>query len=444
MSFEDVYNRWAEDYMHFFYDRPEDAVEEARNSFGKVVKSYQPGGKLLEVGCGTGAYLKAFADLGYATSGADLSEKSLSVAADLLKGWDIRSDLFRFDLLQDQYDGQYDAVIAVGSLLAHFLEEGQQKEAVGKLLDLTSEGGLLLISLYDFEAMMAEEPDDFLYSSHQLGSAGNGNRRTCLSRRCWTQDPVSGLRNPVHTRFFELQPESGETKRISMQNRALTHRELEEILRDFGVQGFDWLWPEDSGYHQPLCLIRKPFAGKNAAAGERPGGKRKQLLERQVPSRRKSLVFWDGSKESTDYLERLLTETDDQVFAHHLLREEEQDQRRVLREESDRRVRDLLPILQSRHRPFGFSSSVLDHKGLSWTAPDNMINMYFMTQAALSLELNVLDRILMPLVVPPPSDPEDEKFALELQKRETLSIQKFLMEREEIPQTRFWIRRSAS
>ncbi|WP_343564314.1 class I SAM-dependent methyltransferase [Kiloniella sp. b19] len=457
-AFDSIYDDWAESYTANFYYSAESAVSEARDGFGRYLGYFLPGGSVLELGCGVGIYLAGLAECGFDVTGLDISPKSLDLARRFLKERELEANFIEGDLLKLEPEQSYDAIVAVGSFLAHFLTEEDQFAALEKMLGFLKPGGLLMLSLHDFERLMREEPDNHHYGlSHygnQMENEGNGDSRICFSWRQWSRNE-KGEKERVHRWLHHTITANDELKTIELVNRALTHKELEAMLARLGLEDYEWLSKEQSRYFQPICMIRKPLAeqrpalapstDKEAKPPVRQG--RAQLRftygEDNQPMlqsrRRKSLILWDGTEESTGYLRRLLQETDEEVFAHHLECKGPDEEGNKIRSARTERVMALLPELMQGCRPFGFSRARVDLHQLPWIASDNMINMYFMTQAGMSCGLTRMDRILMPLSGDRGEPLQTGSAKTAFLRKETLAVRKYITRSEEQPSVMFWL-----
>lgn len=84
----------------------------------KLVKQYNPSAKsVLELGCGTGVFLKYFSDHGYIVTGIDLSEKMLAIARQRMPG----VDLFHQDMTNFSLPEKYDVILCLFDSINHVL-----------------------------------------------------------------------------------------------------------------------------------------------------------------------------------------------------------------------------------------------------------------------------------------------------------------------------------
>ena len=70
----DVYDQWYETTEGAMYDRME------KKAVSRYLQQNAQGGKLLEVGCGTGHWSQFFSDCGFVVTGVDISERMIKIA----------------------------------------------------------------------------------------------------------------------------------------------------------------------------------------------------------------------------------------------------------------------------------------------------------------------------------------------------------------------------
>lgn len=158
-----------------------------------------------------------------------------------------------------------------------------------------------------------------------------------------------------------------------------------------------------------------------------------------TPARRRrtrSLVMWSGGLDSTYALARLLRDSGDEIFAHHIhlnvLREDDGRARSRRCEYEAQAVARLLAVLKSDFGTFEYSESRADLTAFSSFARDATTAMYFAAQFAMSRRFTPFDRIVIG------ASSEDPKFraGTELYAfRRTLLIRvlRAVWESEEVP-----------
>ncbi|WP_343564321.1 hypothetical protein [Kiloniella sp. b19] len=113
--------------------------------------------------------------------------------------------------------------------------------------------------------------------------------------------------------------------------------------------------------------------------------------------KRKTLVMWSGGLDSTYGVVRLLNETDDEVYAHHMhrvARHDRGDRSSMTCESEAIAIEKMKPFIQEYYRDFHFSESLVDLSDFSAFARDTTTTMFFAAQVAKSFGFTVRDRIL--------------------------------------------------
>ncbi|MGB3313663.1 MAG: hypothetical protein WBB85_04580 [Albidovulum sp.] len=113
---------------------------------------------------------------------------------------------------------------------------------------------------------------------------------------------------------------------------------------------------------------------------------------------RKTLVMWSGGLDSTYGLVRLLRESDDEVYAHHISRYARDDTGQSMTQTAnyeDRAVHAMRPIVEKAYRPFTFTQSAVNLLAFRNFARDTSTAMFFAAHAAMSHDFSGQDRILL-------------------------------------------------
>jgi|GEM_PF-4760968 len=247
----EAYDVWADCYERL-YPSVDRASHEHRRSIGrKLEETVSPGRRVIEVGCGIGLCTIALAELGYDVVGIDISGASLDRARGLLGERGLSAELHREDILNSPEVGPADAVIGIGSLLAHMTTRRKQEAAVRAMADMLEPGGTLLLGLHDYATLLVRERDDaFTPTIHVRHARGE---TIFFQRRRWRGNPRSRVHRCTHYLILDKK----RLRTITMQSRAITQKEVTEILTAAGLRDIHWLPPAETGYYQPLCAARK-------------------------------------------------------------------------------------------------------------------------------------------------------------------------------------------
>ena len=123
----------------------------------------------------------------------------------------------------------------------------------------------------------------------------------------------------------------------------------------------------------------------------------KTLVIRRGKPRRKSLVMWSGGLDSTWSLLKLLRETDEDVYVHHVHKRSRTDDGRQISklfEAESQAIKAMRVWLKEHERPFVYSESAVDLTAFSTFARDISTCLFFAAQAAMTWGFQPSDRIV--------------------------------------------------
>ncbi|MDI3408184.1 class I SAM-dependent DNA methyltransferase [Streptomyces cavernicola] len=167
-------NSAAEMYDLLYQDR-KDYPAEARE-VAELIRQRKPDAdSLLDVACGTGIHLEAFAGHFGRVEGVDLSEHMLQVAAQRLPG----TVLHRGDMRQFRLDNSFDAIVCMFSSIGYLRTADDLNAALATFARHLNPGGVLVIEPWYF-------PETFLdkhVSGHALTQGGRTITRVSHSTR---------------------------------------------------------------------------------------------------------------------------------------------------------------------------------------------------------------------------------------------------------------------
>ncbi|UUU30219.1 class I SAM-dependent methyltransferase [Streptomyces sp. CA-210063] len=145
-------NSAAEMYDRLYQDRKDYRAEAGQ--VADLVRSRKPDAtSLLDVACGTGIHLAAFAELFDRVEGADLSEPMLKVAAERLDGG-VR--LHHVDMRNFQLDGTFDAITVMFSSIAYLRTTEDLSAALTAFSKHLTPGGVVVIEPWWFPEAFIE------------------------------------------------------------------------------------------------------------------------------------------------------------------------------------------------------------------------------------------------------------------------------------------------
>lgn len=205
--------------------------------------------RVLDCACGIGTQCIGLAKLGYPVTASDLSAGELEEARHRAEehGVSVRFAQADFCALDQVFGEQFDIVIAMDNALPHMLTGEDLSRAVKSMADRVRPGGLLVVSIRDYDRLLEEKPD---HSAPYIHKTENGQR---VSFQTW--DWMG-----ENYRFVQYIIEDEGALRISKfecEYRATRRRELSDLLTANGMTEVVWKMPEETGFYQPVVVARK-------------------------------------------------------------------------------------------------------------------------------------------------------------------------------------------
>jgi len=125
----------------------------------KLINSFRTSGKeLLDIGCGTGDFLKVSQESGWKVSGAEPNEKARSLAYDKLKLSDKKNFFLESDINFYLKKGVQFDVISMWHVLEHVPDP---EEYISHLKQLLKNDGVLIVAVPNFRSFDAEHYGKF-------------------------------------------------------------------------------------------------------------------------------------------------------------------------------------------------------------------------------------------------------------------------------------------
>lgn len=133
----------------------------------KLVKQYNPSAKsILELGCGTGVFLKYFFDRGYNVSGVDLSEKMLAISRQRIPAANLScQDMTNFSL-----PSKYDVILCLFDSINHVLVYADWERMFSRAKLHLDEGGVFIFDINTKKKL------EMLSQSGPISSEFDGNK----------------------------------------------------------------------------------------------------------------------------------------------------------------------------------------------------------------------------------------------------------------------------
>ena len=241
------YNRLASQYDKLFLNWKETTKEQALLLDGLFQNNgFSRSARVLDCACGIGTQAIGLADLGYDVTASDFSEGALQEAKQRANG-PIRFEQADFRALETVFSETFDIVIAMDNALPHMLSRIDLEAAIGSITGRVAKDGIFVASIRDYDALLQEKPP---YSPPYIHETKKGRR---VSFQTWNWE---GARYKL-AQYIIDDEESLQVHKFECEYWALRRDELTDLLFTSGCRDVRWLFPEDTGFYQPIVIARK-------------------------------------------------------------------------------------------------------------------------------------------------------------------------------------------
>ncbi len=206
---------------------------------------------VLDCSCGIGTQAIGLALQGHQVHATDLSPVSVDCARRESTGFGVAMTFGVADFreLSDTISDTFDVVISCDNSFAHCLHDVDLAAALASIKTRLKPGGLLLLSIRDYDALVADKPQ---FNNEHVQDRSDG-RRIVFQMWDWASD---GRRYRVHQFLIKENDGRYELKHFETELRALRRDEVMAAVRDAGYEEVCWHIPEASGYYQPIVTAR--------------------------------------------------------------------------------------------------------------------------------------------------------------------------------------------
>jgi glycine/sarcosine N-methyltransferase len=256
---EAFYDHLAADYDAIFVDwdasvrRQGEIIDGLiRAAHGDRPASVEDRASVLDATCGIGTQAIGLALRGYTVTATDLSSVSVERAQHEAARLDASIAFGVADIrsLPASIGGPFDVALSFDNAVSHLRRPQDLSAALASLRRVLHRGGLLLVSIRDYDALIATRPSGELPRL----SGAPGARRMVAQAWEWDQhEPIYRLHQ-----FVAREGDDGRwsTRHLETSYRALRRDELAHAAARAGFGQIRWLEPEVTGYYQPILEAR--------------------------------------------------------------------------------------------------------------------------------------------------------------------------------------------
>lgn len=225
------------------------------NQQGKILSAILPNAikefPVLDCACGIGTQALSLATLGYQVEGSDISEDEIKRA----RGEAVKRNLsieFRVDDMRNLLSAQlnrYGAVIAMDNSLPHLNSDDDIISALTSMCHRLRKGGVILLSLRDYEKLMREQPS---FTEPKFYQDGPYRR---IVHQVW--DWQDERHYTLHLYITIDSKEGWKSFHFVGNYRAITLEEVLNIAKNVGLVKLKVLNPSETGFYQPIIYGEK-------------------------------------------------------------------------------------------------------------------------------------------------------------------------------------------
>ena len=156
----EFYDGLASDYHLIYADRWEQSLRHQGGALDALIRSSLPEARdVLDCACGIGTQAIGLALLGYRVTGTDISERSLQRARDTAAQLGTPLTVLPADFRDLRgVPGEFDVVTACDNAIAHLLDQADVDLALKQMYRKLRPGGLLAISVRDYDRALKDRP----------------------------------------------------------------------------------------------------------------------------------------------------------------------------------------------------------------------------------------------------------------------------------------------
>lgn len=247
---QNFYNSLASQYDKLFLDW-ESSTREQAVILNRIFNQYgfDNTAHILDCACGIGTQAIGLASMGYRVTASDISDNELTEAQKRAEknGVQIRFEHADFCALEKTFSEPFDIVIAMDNALPHMLSNADLEKAVISMTSQTRPGGIFVASIRDYDALLAEKP---MYSAPYIHKTEKGQR---VSFQTWQWN------NDIYhlIQYIIDDEDSLQISKFECDYRATCRVELTSCLLSCGCREVIWMFPEKTGFYQPIVVGRK-------------------------------------------------------------------------------------------------------------------------------------------------------------------------------------------
>ncbi len=244
------YDNLASHYDKLFLDWQATTKEQA-TILHKLFKQngFDNTANILDCACGIGTQAIGLAKLGYNITASDISDGEINEAKARAKNANVNIYFKNADFreLSRVFTQQFDIIIAMDNALPHMLSHDDLERAIKSITNRIADNGIFVGSIRDYDSILNEKPP---YSPPYIHKTDNGKR---VSFQTWDWNEE----NYKLTQYIIEDCEKLTVNKFECEYRATRRQELTDLFIANGCNKVTWLFPQETGFYQPIILAKK-------------------------------------------------------------------------------------------------------------------------------------------------------------------------------------------
>ena len=247
---QQFYDQLASQYDKLFLDW-QAATKEQATLLDRLFRNqgFDLTARVLDCACGIGTQSIGLAALGYPVTASDISDAELAEANTRAEknGVAISFHHADFRALEKAFSTPFDIVVAMDNALPHMLTKEDLAAAIRSIVGQIAPDGLFVASIRDYDALLASKPP---YSPPYIHQTASGQR---VSFQTWHwEDERYRL-----VQYIIDDEDALQISKFECEYRATRREEMTSLLLAAGCREVQWLFPEETGFYQPIVVAKK-------------------------------------------------------------------------------------------------------------------------------------------------------------------------------------------
>ena len=247
---QEFYNNLAPHYDKLFQNW-EETVQNQASILQKIIFGYgfSKDSSVLDCACGIGTQAIGLASLGFRVTASDISREELNEAEKRARERKLKIQFAQEDYrtLRKTFLDNFDVILAMDNALPHMLTQNDLDKAVQSIVNQLTKNGIFIASIRDYDQIIQDKPQ---YSAPYIHTTNNGQKVSFQTWK-WDKDRYQ------FTQYIIEDEENLQVNKFCCEYRAVLRQELTDLLKKGGCSTVKWIFPEESGFYQPIVVARK-------------------------------------------------------------------------------------------------------------------------------------------------------------------------------------------